>query len=125
MKPIMKPIMVSGKAWLKMKNIIKNRDKNFMLSATSGGCNGFNYELKLINNNMFDSFFYKKIKPMVIEKDNIKVLVDPVAEIILLGTKIDYISEDYTNDVFENKFIFIPDKNIASSCGCGISFTPK
>ena len=121
----MKPIMVSGKAWLKMKNIIKNRDKNFMLSATSGGCNGFNYEFKLINNSIFDSFFYKKIKPMVIEKDNIKVLVDPVAEIILMGTKIDYISEDYANDIFENKFIFIPDKNIASSCGCGISFTPK
>jgi|TARA_B110000208_G_C11669062_1_gene394509 iron-sulfur cluster assembly accessory protein len=107
-----------------MKNIIKNRDKSFILSATSGGCNGFNYDLRLINKIKFDSFFNRKIAPMVIEKNNIKLLVDPMAEMILLGTKIDYINEDYVNDIFENKFIFIPDKNNTTSCGCGISFTP-
>ena len=43
----------------------------------------------------------------------------------LLGTTINYISEDYEKGIFENKFVFTPDKKIASSCGCGISFTPK
>ena len=38
---------------------------------------------------------------------------------------IDYIFEDYDKGIFENKFIFETDKNVASSCGCGISFTPK
>ncbi len=48
-----------------------------------------------------------------------------MGEFLLLGTTIDYIHEDYLNGVFENKFVFIPDKTLASSCGCGISFTPK
>ena len=48
-----------------------------------------------------------------------------MSEMALLGTTIDYISEDYNQGVFENKFIFTPDKDYASSCGCGISFTPK
>ena len=43
----------------------------------------------------------------------------------LFGTTIDHISEDYKKGLFENKFVFLPDKNLASSCGCGISFTPK
>ena len=25
----------------------------------------------------------------------------------------------------ENKFIFTPDKNLATSCGCGVSFSPR
>ena len=43
----------------------------------------------------------------------------------LFGTKIDFIKEDYNKNIFESKFIFIPDKNLATSCGCGISFNPK
>ena len=109
-----------------MKDVIKKeKSESFMLSAISGGCNGFNYNLKLINKKKFDSFFNTKLNPMIIENDEIKLLVDPIAEMILLGTKIDYVSEDYSNGIFENKFIFTPDKNKASSCGCGISFNPK
>ena len=61
----------------------------------------------------------------VIEKNNTKFLIDPMSEILLLGTTIDYVSEDYDKGIFENKFIFITNKYLASSCGCGISFTPK
>ena len=43
----------------------------------------------------------------------------------LLGTTIDYMYEDYNYGIFESKFIFLPNKKLASSCGCGISFTPK
>ena len=43
----------------------------------------------------------------------------------LLGTTIDYIYEDYDKGVFENKFIFLPDEKLATSCGCGISFNPR
>jgi len=119
-------IIITKKAWSKMKDVIKKeKSESFMLSAISGGCNGFNYNLKLINKKKFDSFFNTKLNPMIIENDEIKLLVDPIAEMILLGTKIDYVSEDYSNGIFENKFIFTPDKNKASSCGCGVSFNPK
>ena len=43
----------------------------------------------------------------------------------LIGTKIDYINENYSKNIFESKFIFTPDKNFATSCGCGVSFNPK
>ena len=119
-------LSITKRAWSKMKDVIKKeKSESFMLSAISGGCNGFNYDLKLINKKKFDSFINTKIKPMVIENDDTKLLVDPIAEMILLGTKIDYVIEDYSNGIFENKFIFTPDKNIANSCGCGISFNPK
>lgn len=51
--------------------------------------------------------------------------MDPIVEIFLIETTIDYISQDYDKNIFENKFIFIPDKDFATSCGCGISFFPK
>jgi Fe-S cluster assembly iron-binding protein IscA len=44
---------------------------------------------------------------------------------ILLGTTVDFVSSDYNKNIFESKFIFKPDQNFASSCGCGVSFTPN
>ena len=61
----------------------------------------------------------------VLKKNNIKLVIDPMVEMYLLGTKIDYIYEDYNKSIFESKFIFEPDKNLASICGCGVSFAPK
>ena len=43
----------------------------------------------------------------------------------LLGTTIDYISEDYTKGQFESKFQFDINKDLMNSCGCGMSFNPK
>jgi len=48
-----------------------------------------------------------------------------LSELYLLGTTIDYINQDYIKNIFESKFIFNIDKELASACGCGISFTPK
>ena len=120
------PIIITNNTWNKMNEIIeKNNSHSFIFSAVSGGCNGFNYELKLLNKDKYEELHDVKFKPTVIEKNNTKVLIDPMSEMFLLGTTIDYISEDYDKEIFENKFVFITDKNLASSCGCGISFTPK
>ena len=43
----------------------------------------------------------------------------------LIGTTIDYESEDFEKGRFESKFTFTPDKDFATSCGCGVSFNPK
>ena len=45
-----------------------------------------------------------------------------LSEMLLLGTTIDYINEDYQKQLYESKFVFIPDKKVASTCGCGVSF---
>jgi Fe-S cluster assembly iron-binding protein IscA len=67
----------------------------------------------------------KKQKANFISNDDITVYIDPLSELYLLGTTIDYINQDYIKNIFESKFIFNIDKELASACGCGISFTPK
>jgi len=121
------PIIVTNNAWNKMSEIInKKKSIGFLFSVTSGGCNGFNYDFQLMDQYKYDELILnKKINPTTIEKNNIKLFIDPIAEMYLIGTTIDHISEDFSKGLFENKFVFLPDKNLASSCGCGISFTPK
>ena len=113
------PIKVTENAWKKMSGIIKNTNKNmFLFSADSGGCNGFNYKLEIISNHCFKN-------STLIENKDVKIIIDPLSEMHLLGTEIDYINEDYSKGIFENKFVFNPDKKYAYSCGCGKSFTVK
>ena len=118
------PIQITNIAWKKIIEIsTKKNTSGFIFSAKSGGCNGFNYNLQLLNKDIYKEIVNKE--PIILEKEKIKLVIDPLTEIFLLGTKIDYISEDYDKGIFESKFIFEPDKKLASSCGCGISFTPK
>jgi len=121
------PIIVTNNAWNKINEISNQQNVlRFLFSATGGGCNGYNYKLGLIQDKEYDDIYNSnKIKPTIIKKKHNEILVDPMSEFLLLGTTIDYVNEDYANGIFENKFIFIPDKTFASSCGCGISFTPK
>lgn len=120
-------ISITNKAWKKMSSITKSQKAiGFLFIAESGGCNGFNYKLNLLNNIEYDKIINKNKLPLtILEKNSTKVVVDPISEMILFGTKIDYITEDYTKGLYENKFVFIPDKNLVSSCGCGVSFNPK
>jgi iron-sulfur cluster assembly accessory protein len=120
-------ISVTQNAWTKMKNIIKvSKNKcGFIYSVSSGGCNGFNFELNLLDNKRHREISNNKIKPILLKNNNTHLYIDPSSEMYLLGTTIDYINEDYIKGKFENKFIFNIDKKLASSCGCGTSFTPK
>jgi iron-sulfur cluster assembly protein len=120
-------IRVTSNAWTKMKTIlnISNNKLGFIFSASSGGCNGFNFDLNIIDKKTFNKINQNKLKPTIIEHDNIKLYIDPLSELYLLGTTIDYIKEDYSKGQFENKFIFNVNRDLATSCGCGVSFTPK
>ena len=121
-------INITKSAWSKLGQIIKAQGAQgaqgtyvFLFSASSGGCNGFNYDLSTIDKREFKEL----IKPNILEHEDIIFAVDPLAEMYLLGTTIDYVKEDYSKNIFESKFVFIPDKNMATSCGCGVSFNPK
>jgi len=123
------PIIVTDNAWNRIIKISKTqKTERFLFSAKGGGCNGFNYKLNLIDNKEYENICntrLNKIKPSIIKRDNTEIMIDPMSEFLLIGTTIDYIHEDYSNGIFENKFVFITDKTLASSCGCGVSFTPK
>jgi len=124
-------VKVTINGWNKIRDILKqSKNKHGLLySASSGGCSGFNFELGLLDETTYDKM--SKMKYVTILKDNppsgdyATVYVDPTSEMFLLGTTIDYITEDYSKGQFENKFIFEVDKTLLSTCGCGTSFTPK
>tara|TARA_Y100000590_G_scaffold423605_1_gene529668 strand:+ start:94 stop:501 length:408 start_codon:yes stop_codon:yes gene_type:complete len=123
------PISVTNNAWNKIIEISKKQNAFcFLFSAATGGCNGFNYELNLLDKKEYEDFYNTssgKFEPTMMTRNNAKIMIDPSTEFLLFGTTIDYIYENYSKGIFENKFVFIPDKNLTSSCGCGISFTPK
>ena len=122
----MTSIQITQNAWRKMSTIIKlSKNKyGFIYSASSGGCNGFNFELNLLNQKLYESIRKQKYLNVLNHKDTY-LYVDPLSEMYLLGTTIDYIHEDYSKGQFESKFNFDINKDLMSSCGCGISFSPK
>ena len=117
-------INVTNNAWKKIGLICKkSKNNNFIFSVTSGGCNEFNFNLNLLKNEDYNKIINQK--PSVLSYNNTNVYIEPLSEMYLIGTTIDYIEEDVNNSVFESKFVYKIDRNIASSCGCGVSFMPK
>jgi iron-sulfur cluster assembly accessory protein len=115
----MNSINVTQNAWRKMRDIIvkSKHSIGFIYSASSGGCNGFNFQLNPIQQKEYDTRGTSATPT--------KLYIDPTSEMILLGTTIDYIEEDYSKGQFESKFNFEINKELMTSCGCGISFSPK
>ena len=112
------PIKITDDASIKIKEICKGANVNYLyFYASGGGCGGFKYNLT--SNEEIDK---KDIK--VIYNDAI-VYVDHHSEFKILGTTIDYIHKDYEKGIIEGKFQFIPQKDYATMCGCGVSFAPK
>ena len=120
-------INITKNAWNKINKIVESQNAiGFLFTAESGGCNGFNYKLELIDDDKYKHLQKNNKLPLnVLENNNSKVVLEPLSEMFLMGTKIDYVRENFSEGIFENKFIFLADKNIASSCGCGVSFSPK
>ena len=119
-------VKVTKNAWRKIDTILKtsNNKLGFLYSASSGGCNGFNFELNLLKEYTHKDILSNKYYT-VLQNDNSKIYIDPISEMYLLGTTIDYINEDYSKGLYESKFKFNINKDIMSSCGCGISFSIK
>ena len=59
----MNSIKVTQNAWRKMRDILlkSNNNLGFIYSASSGGCNGFNFELNLIQEKEYDNIMNKNI----------------------------------------------------------------
>ena len=79
--------------------------------------------LKLQNKKTHTELEESSIKPnMIFDYEYNKIYIDHRSEFFLIRNKVDYIKEDYKN-IFESKFVFIQDKDFATSCG-GISLIP-
>jgi Fe-S cluster assembly iron-binding protein IscA len=108
-------VSVTKQAWRKMEQILKlsSCKDGFLYSVSSGGYNGFNFQLNLLKAG--DKEPLMKTKPSIMQKGHVRLYVEPLSELYLVGTKIDYVSEDYEKGVFENKFVYIVDKKKAST----------
>ena len=82
-------------------------DKFLRLGVKGGGCAGFTYILD------FDT---QKESDTVYNIDGIKILVDPMHELYLAGTEI-----DFQQGLNSRGFIY-KNPNASKTCGCGESF---
>ncbi len=82
--------------------------KSLRVAVEGGGCSGFQYEIKLDDPADDD---------LILEKDGIKVLIDPVSLPFLADAVI-----DYSQELIGARFV-IENPNATSSCGCGTSFS--
>ena len=89
-----------------MKSVVYNGD-HVSLSVRGGGCSGLQYVLGLRYNHPD----VKWSEPI----DNLLV-VDPLAEMYLAGSEVDYVEE------LGGSYLTVKNPMSTSSCGCGESF---
>lgn len=79
------------------------------ISVLGGGCSGFKYSYDLVDN-CDDS-------DLIFEKDNLKIIIDPISADFMKGCTINFVDELGFSH-FE-----IKNPNASSKCGCGSSFS--
>lgn len=79
--------------------------------VSGGGCSGLNYGMSFEEN--------PRDYDAVVEKDGVRLVIDPTSLMYLQGATIDYV-----DSVFNAGFR-IENPNAVSSCGCGTSFRTK
>ena len=104
-------ITLSDNAAGRIKEIMSGTSNNSIgvrVAVKSGGCAGMSYVME----------YTKTINPKdeVIEDKGVKVYVDAAAVMYLLGTEMDYKTEE-----FSSSFVF-NNPNESERCGCGESF---
>ena len=105
------PVTVSANAAQRIAAIIRqdgNPGLKLRIAVSGGGCSGFQYGYSLESQ--------QNDEDLVVERDGVAVLIDPVSLEYLRGAEIDFV-EDLVGASFQ-----IKNPNATSSCGCGTSF---
>jgi iron-sulfur cluster insertion protein len=89
---------------------VRPDDGHITLTINGGGCAGFTYKWGTT-----DEWKEKDVETKWIEVEDI-LLVDPVCEMYILGSTVDY------NKSIEGSYLTIKNPMASSSCGCGESF---
>lgn len=106
------PLIVTEAAAAKVKSLIEEEDTddvNLRVYVTGGGCSGFQYGFTF-DDNINDG-------DTEVEKNGIKLLVDPMSIQYLTGAEIDY------TEGLEGAQFVIRNPNATTTCGCGSSFS--
>ena len=81
----------------------------FRVAVDGGGCSGFQYDFRLEGT--------RDAEDLVLEKDGVAVVIDPVSLPFLAGATI-----DFSEELIGSRFV-IDNPNATASCGCGTSFS--
>ena len=112
-------ISITKRAWEKLSSIARGEKSRFLLSAKSGGCNGYIYNITKVEEDALALTRYREKRTIILANDNISVLIEPRSEVLLAGTTVDYEKGQY-----DEKFVFKnADDSKKSRCGCGKSFS--
>ena len=106
------PLVFTDSAANKVKELIieeGNPDLKLRVFVNGGGCSGFQYGFT------FDEILNDD--DTVMERDGVKLLIDPMSYQYLVGAEI-----DYTEGLEGSQFV-IRNPNATSTCGCGSSFS--
>jgi len=105
-------ITITSEATNQIKKIMSDApDGNdaLVVGIDKSGCSGYSYKLDFGKSS--DLTNYESIN-----KDGVKILIDPKATMFLLGSIM-----DYRTDQLSSRFVF-DNPNEKSTCGCGESF---
>ena len=106
------PFTVSERAARRVAELIAregNPNLKFRIEVQGGGCSGFQYDLKLDEEQAPDD--------VGVEKDGVTVLIDGASLLYMIGSEVDF-AEELVGSYFK-----ISNPNAQSSCGCGTSFS--
>ncbi len=105
------PLLFSDSAANKVKELIEeegNPDLKLRVFVSGGGCSGFQYGFTFDEDQNDDD--------TVMEKNGVRLLIDPMSFQYLVGAVIDY------SEGLEGAQFVIKNPNATSTCGCGSSF---
>ena len=106
------PIVFTDSAASKVRELIDeegNPELKLRVFVTGGGCSGFQYGFTFDEETSDDD--------TELEKNGVKLLVDPMSFQYLVGAEI-----DYTEGLEGSQFV-IRNPNATTTCGCGSSFS--
>jgi iron-sulfur cluster assembly accessory protein len=104
-------LIITERAAKKIGQILKSEPSGTMLrlSVQGGGCSGFQYKFDVENAKADDD--------VLIERDGVTMLIDPVSLQYLAGSEVDFV-DDLIGASFK-----VNNPQAKTSCGCGTSFS--
>lgn len=106
------PLKVTDNAVHKVQSLVEEEQNQALflrVYVTGGGCSGFQYGFS------FDEKLAED--DTIVEKDDIKVVLDSLSYQYLVGSEVDY------EEGLEGSRFVINNPNATSTCGCGASFS--
>ena len=107
------PVRLTDKAAAMVRETIERESlagSGLRVAVVGGGCSGFQYSLDIDKE--------ERAGDLTFEVNGVKVFVDPMSSMYLMGVEIDYVEGQFGQSGFAFK-----NPNAKATCGCGSSFS--